>query len=86
MNDLLPVMLGSNIDQYPVGRGVPLEYGLFQLGLYTPSEERPSVRVRGKRLWYAPWKRAPDQVYFGMSEAMAYRAQQAQDAYYASRP
>ena len=61
---------------------IPMEYRLYQQGLYTPSEERPIIHVRGKRLWYAPWKRAPDTVYLGMSEAMAYRGQIAADALY----
>lgn len=63
----------------PVRYSIPMEYHLFKEGLYTPSEERPVIRVPGKRLWYAPWKRSPDKVYFGMSEAMAYRAQQAME-------
>lgn len=60
---------------------IPPEYRAYRQALYTPSEERTIIRVRGKRLWYAPWKREPGQVFAGMSEAMAFRAQQAMDAY-----
>lgn len=55
-------------------------YPLYCAGLYTPSEERPIIRVPGKRPWYAPWKRKPDQVFAGISEAMAFRAQDATNA------
>lgn len=78
-------VFGFSLDTPPIGRGIPLEYGLYQQGLYTPSEERPVIRVRGKRRWYAPWKREPDKVYAGISEAMAFRAQQGMDAYILSR-
>ena len=70
----------------PARYSVPMEYHLYQQGLYTPSEERPVVRVRGKRLWYAPWKRAPNKVYFGISEAVAFRLQQGMDVYCGRNP
>lgn len=65
----------------PARYSIPMEYRLYQEGLYTPSEERPVIRVPGKRIWWMPWKRRPDQVFAGMSEAMAFRAQRAMDAY-----
>ena len=52
------------------------EYLAYLQGFYTPSEGRPVIRVQGKRIWWMPWKRRPEQVFAGMSEAMAFRAQQ----------
>lgn len=56
---------------------LPLTYHEYRAGRYVPDESRPVITVRGRRKWYAPWSRHPDQVYFGMSEAMAFRAQDA---------
>lgn len=56
---------------------LPLSYYAYRRGDYVPDESRPILRVRGKRRWYAPWSREPDKQLLGMSEAMAFRLQDA---------
>jgi len=56
---------------------IPLSYYAYRRGDYTPSEVQPIICIRGKRKWYAPWSRHPDQCHPGMSQAMAFRMQDA---------
>lgn len=56
---------------------LPLPYHAYRCGEYVPNEARPVFVIRGKRKWYAPWLRKPDETFYGMSEAMAFRLQDA---------
>ena len=47
---------------------IPLSYYAYRRGDYTPSEVQPIICIRGKRKWYAPWSRHPDQCHPGMSQ------------------